>query len=214
MDPRTSGIILRTRPLTETSLIVRWLTPDFGRLGTVAKGARRSKSPFLGKLDLFYLAEFSFHPSRSSDLHTLREVSVRNYQHGLRGDLGYLRQASYFAQLLEQTTETGTPLPNLFVLLRDVLEALPLAPPQALTVFAFEIRLLIEHGLTPGLEQTSLTPGARQLLQLAASAEWPVLTRLRLSQSQVDELDRFLAGFLMEQFGKIPAARPLAVSAA
>ena len=45
MEQRTSGLVLRTRPLTETSLIVQWLTPDFGRLSTVAKGARRSKSP-------------------------------------------------------------------------------------------------------------------------------------------------------------------------
>ena len=41
MDERTSGIILRTRPLTETSLIVQWITPDLGRVATVAKGARR-----------------------------------------------------------------------------------------------------------------------------------------------------------------------------
>ena len=33
-----SGVILRTRPLTETSLIVNWLTPNFGRLSTAAKG--------------------------------------------------------------------------------------------------------------------------------------------------------------------------------
>ena len=46
------GIILRTRPLTETSLIVHWLTPELGRLATVAKGARRPKSPFAGKLDM------------------------------------------------------------------------------------------------------------------------------------------------------------------
>ena len=31
MDERTIGLILRTRPLTETSLIVHWLTPDLGR---------------------------------------------------------------------------------------------------------------------------------------------------------------------------------------
>jgi hypothetical protein len=56
---QTGGIILRTRPLTETSLIVHWLTPEFGRMATVAKGARRAKSPFRGKLDLSE-ADFSF----------------------------------------------------------------------------------------------------------------------------------------------------------
>ncbi|HXA44461.1 MAG TPA: recombination protein O N-terminal domain-containing protein, partial [Candidatus Angelobacter sp.] len=58
MIKNATGIILRTRPLTETSLIVHWLTPDLGRLATVAKGARRPKSPFAGRLDLFYVADF------------------------------------------------------------------------------------------------------------------------------------------------------------
>ena len=57
-EGRTIGLVLRTRPLTESSLIVSWLTEHFGRLSTLAKGARRAKSPFSGKLDLLYLAEF------------------------------------------------------------------------------------------------------------------------------------------------------------
>ena len=109
-----TGLILRTRPLTETSLIVNWLTPNFGRISTVAKGARRPKSPFRGKLDLFYLADLSFSRSRRSDLHTLREVSLRETHSSLRQDLGQLRQASYCAALIEQTTETETPLPAVF----------------------------------------------------------------------------------------------------
>ncbi len=45
MDERATGLIVRTRPLTETSLIVHWLTSDLGRNATVAKGVRRQKSP-------------------------------------------------------------------------------------------------------------------------------------------------------------------------
>ena len=84
MIESTHGIILRTRPLTETSLIVNWLTPDLGRIATVAKGARRPKSPFAGKLDLFYTAEFSFSRSRSSELHNLREVKLHASRRPLR----------------------------------------------------------------------------------------------------------------------------------
>ena len=47
MVETTTGLVLRTRPLTETSLIVHWLTREFGRLATVAKGARRPNHPFL-----------------------------------------------------------------------------------------------------------------------------------------------------------------------
>src|SRR3954468_17723898 len=105
MEERSTGIILRTRPLTETSLIVHWLTPDVGRIATVAQGARRPKSPFRGKLDLFYEADFSFARSRKSELHNLREVVLSDTHGALRENLGWLQQASYFTALVEQTTE-------------------------------------------------------------------------------------------------------------
>jgi DNA repair protein RecO (recombination protein O) len=214
MDERTTGIILRTRLLTETSLIVHWLTPDLGRLSTVAKGARRPKSPFLGKLDLFYLADLSLHRSRSGDLHTLREVRVQAYHHGLRGDLGYLQQASYFAQLLEQTTEPETPLPDCFELLRGALETLPQSSPQPLTVYAFEMKLLIELGLAPDLNNTALTPGARSVLEAVANEPWPAAARIHISQVQSSELDQFLRAFLVYHLNRIPRTREQAVGAA
>ena len=99
MTESTHGLILRTRPLTETSLIIHWLTPDLGRLATVAKGARRPKSPFAGKLDLFYAADFSFSRSRRSELHFLREVSLRETHGAIREDLLKLQQAGYAAAL-------------------------------------------------------------------------------------------------------------------
>ena len=77
MIETATGLILRTRPLTETSLIVNWLTPDAGRIATVAKGARRTKSPFLGGLDLFYLADFSFSRSRRSPVSRARPRTPR-----------------------------------------------------------------------------------------------------------------------------------------
>ena len=125
MIGQTHGLILRTRPFTETSLIVEWLTPQFGRIRTVAKGARRSKSPFRGKLDLFYEADLSFSRSRRSELHTLCEVGLRDPHAALRGELAYVQQASYGAALIEQTTETGTPLPEIFKLMQSFLNHLP-----------------------------------------------------------------------------------------
>jgi DNA repair protein RecO (recombination protein O) len=70
------GILIRRTLLSNTSLIVHWLTREHGIVRTAAKGARRPGSPFTGKLDLFYSADFSFVRSRRSDLHTLRELAV------------------------------------------------------------------------------------------------------------------------------------------
>ncbi|PYT36826.1 MAG: DNA repair protein RecO, partial [Acidobacteria bacterium] len=74
----TAAILLRKRKLSDTSLIVSWCTESFGCIQTVAKGARRPKSPFSGKLDLFFEAEISIVRSRKSDLHTLTEVVLKN----------------------------------------------------------------------------------------------------------------------------------------
>src|SRR5947208_2775316 len=55
----TVAILLRKRKFSDTSLIVSWCTESLGCIQTVAKGARRAKSPFAGKLDLFFEAELA-----------------------------------------------------------------------------------------------------------------------------------------------------------
>jgi len=207
---RATGIILRTRPLTETSLIVNWLTPELGRLSTVAKGARRPKSPLRGKLDLFYEADFSFQRSRRSELHTLREVSLREPHATLRQEFGWLQQASHCAALIEQATEKETPLPAIFELMRDLLAAIPKRPPQPQTIFAFELKLLDELGLTPDLSKSRLTPGAKLIVEKLTALDWPGLSCLKPSDAQSRELQQFLHGFLMFHLGKIPGGRTAA----
>ena len=211
MGDSATGLVLRTRPLTETSLIVHWLTVEHGRLATVAKGARRAKSPFRGKLDLFYLANFSFSRSRASELHTLREVSLLQTHEFLRHDLGYLQQAAYCVRLIEQTTETETPLGSLFQLILDLLQALPGHAPRPQTIFAFELKLLIELGLEPDLARTHLGNGARALAQKMEHSGWPEISRLRLQPAQVKELRQFLHGFLIFHLGRLPKGRDTAV---
>jgi len=207
MVENTQGLILRTRPLTETSLIVHWLTPELGRIATVAKGARRTHSPFRGKLDLLYLADFSFSRSRRSELHTLREAVLRETHSALREELAYLQQASYCAALIEQTTETETPLPAIFKLMRGLLDHLPNQSPQPQTIFAFELKLLNELGLKPELAKSKLTPGAKQIVNALLASDWPAVSRLKLSEAQAAELRQFLHGFLIFHLGRIPKGR-------
>lgn len=211
MDQRSTGIILRTRPLTETSLIVHWLTLDLGRVATVAKGARRPKSPFRGKLDLFYVCEFSFARSRRSELHALREATLRETHSALRKDLGWLEQASYAAALIEQTTETETPLDGFYELFSEFLAALASHPPQAQTVFAWELKLLALYGQSPDLASTPLSEGSRRIAERLVEGTWDELTRLRLNAGQTQELSRFLHSFLAEHLGRVPKSREAAV---
>ena len=84
----------------------------------MAKGARRPKSVFAGKLDLFYEAEIQIARSRKSNLHTLTEVVLRNPFSGIRQDYGRTQTASYFVELIELCTERDHHEPELFTLLQ------------------------------------------------------------------------------------------------
>jgi len=209
---RAYGIILRTRPLTETSLIVNWLTPDSGRISTVAKGARRTKSPFRGKLDLFYEADFSFQRSRRSELHALREIVLRETNAPLRTELGFLQQASYCSTLIEQTTETQTPLPDIYELFRGFIHALPKQPPKPRTVFAFELKLLEILGLAPDIGESKLQPEAQVLVNALTETDWAELPALRATAAQANAIKQFLHGFLIYHLGRIPKGRETAVA--
>ncbi|MGA2684629.1 MAG: DNA repair protein RecO [Verrucomicrobiota bacterium] len=212
MIQSATGLILRRRPLTETSLIVHWLTPDFGRIATVAKGAQRPQSPFLGKLDVFYVADFSFSRSRRSDLHVLREVSLRELHPALRQNLARLRQATYATALVEQATETETPLPVVYDLMLRFLKHLCEHPAGPQAVFAFELKLLHELGLEPGRETARLSAGARRISQVLAQGGWAEIARLRLAAAQFAELREFLHHFMVFHLGRLPKNRTAALA--
>ncbi len=208
---RATGLILRVRPLTETSLIIHWLTRECGRVATVAKGARRPKSPFRGKLDLFYAAEFSFQRSRRSELHTLREVALLRTHTELREDMARLRQAAYCAMLIELATEVETPLPVPCQLMEDLLASLCSVPARPVTVLAFELRLMAELGVGPGLSDLPLSLGAGQVLGYCGSHPFDALSPLTPTPGQIAEIARFLHGCILDTFGKVPRGRSHAI---
>jgi DNA repair protein RecO (recombination protein O) len=207
MTESAGGIILRTRLLTESSLIVHWLTPNLGRVATVAKGARRPKSTFAGKLDLFYAADFSFTRSRSSELHSLREVRLQETYGAIREDILKLQQASYATAFIEQATETESPLPEIYELISGFLKFLCSGKPRTQHVFALELKLLRELGLEPDTAESQLTPGGRKIVRALLEKKWLNLARLNLSAAQELEIRQWLHGFLIFHLGKLPRGR-------
>ena len=119
-NPQTTrGFIIARMPYGNTSLIIRCLCKQAGRLTLMAKGAARPKSPFAGALDLFYLADFHYQPSRTGEMHTLRET----------------------------VTESGTPVPEEYELFGKALAYLCLVDITWRAVERFERRILIHAGI-------------------------------------------------------------------
>jgi DNA repair protein RecO (recombination protein O) len=137
----TAAILLRKRKFSDTSLIVSWCTESLGCIQTIAKGARRPKTPFAGKLDLFYEAEISIVPSRKSTLHTLAEAVLKNTFAGIRASYLRTQTAAYFVELIELCTERDHHEPELFSLLHRAFSFLDKREPTPRAVRHFETEL-------------------------------------------------------------------------
>ena len=137
----TQAIVIRLTRLTDSSLIVHWFTADEGLVKTVAKGARRPKSAFAGKLDLFFGGEIAVTRARRGDLHQLREVSIVDWREGLRRSYSATLLAAYCCQLLELAVEPEHPDPQLHDLLQRALDHIDTASASLRALRHFETEL-------------------------------------------------------------------------
>jgi DNA repair protein RecO (recombination protein O) len=143
----------------------------------VAKGARRAKTAFAGKLDLFFEAEISIVPSRKSTLHTLTEVVVRNPFVGIRKNYLRTQAAAYFVELIEICTERDHHEPELFALLRRAFGYLGANDPNLRAIAHFETELARIAGVHPA------AAGRKKLKADPAFALGNLFGRLPLSRT-------------------------------
>lgn len=203
---RAEGIVLRTHPVTESSLIVTWYTREAGKLRTLAKGARRPKSPFQGKLDLFYDDEIVFLPSRRGDLHLLHECFLQNPHKRLRESVATLTTASYVAELVELATEREDANARIFESLAAVLDALERGGGTPAVLLWFELQVLAAAGWAPRWEGRT---GVSKLLASLATANLRGARRVRLSPEQTRSARSAVWRQWDEHVGKVPRSRVL-----
>ena len=138
----TPAILLRKTRLSDTSLILTWLSDTHGKLKTLAKGALQAKSKFVGRLDLFFDCDIAFARSRKSDLHALREVVLRDAHEPLRTEYTRVSLAAFFIELLELVTEPEHAVPELSDLFRRALHHLDENPATLRALLHFENELV------------------------------------------------------------------------
>ena len=140
-----SAFVLHAYPYKETSLIVEAFVREFGRVGLVAKGARRPRSESRGLLQAFQPVFLSW--AGAAELKTLVNVEWRG---GLPPPAGRaLLSAFYLNELVLKLVAREDPHPVLWDDYERALAALagePSAAVQAGILRRFEVRLLAELG--------------------------------------------------------------------
>ena len=143
------AFVLHSYPFKETSLVVELLTRDFGRIGVVARGARRPKSALRGVLLAFQPLLVSW--SGKGELQTLMRAEWHGAYHPLKGLA--LICGFYLNELLLKLLPRHDAHERLFDTYMDTLAALtPDAEPAAI-LRAFEKHLLRELGYAVTLDR-------------------------------------------------------------
>ena len=136
------GFVLHSYPYRETSLIVEVFSRDHGRVGLVAKGARRPASQLRGVLMAFQPLFIDW--SGGGEMKTLVRAEWQGGQPLLGGQA--LLCAYYLNELLMRLLPREDPHPTLYRAYGDALRALAAGEGQEVILRRFELALLQELG--------------------------------------------------------------------
>lgn len=143
------GIVLRSFPLGEADRIVVLLSPNHGKIRAVAKGIRKTKSRFGGRLEPFTHVDIVLYEGRSLD--TLTQVSVIEAHPRLRGDLDRVLAAGTMVEAIDAVAQEAESSVRAFLLLQRGLRALENGERHPDLVTAFLLRLADVVGVAPAL---------------------------------------------------------------
>jgi len=134
--------VLHTRPYRDTSLIVDFLTPDYGRVSAVARGVRQRKGNKRQLLNPFSRLLISL--QGKTDLKLLTHVEVDQCYVQLEGN--FLYSGFYLNELLVRLLPEMDPHHQFFTVYESSLLKLEQKKPLEPILREFEIHLLAELG--------------------------------------------------------------------
>jgi DNA repair protein RecO (recombination protein O) len=205
---KTQAVVLRSIRYGEADRIVHLYTPGRGRVGAIAKGARRTRSRFGGRLEPFFRLDLLLHEGRGDLLTVTGAETVEGYAR-LRSNGGSLDAAARACDAVARLFDTGEAHPEVFNLLCNELAFIDEEPARATHAnqLAFRLKLLLAAGLAPQLAACA-TCGARDhLTGFSGAAGGVVCTACEASSFPLDEAAHvFLAGALGAPLAAVPAA--------
>src|SRR4051794_39939138 len=148
----TGAVVLRSIRLGEADRVLHLYTQRRGRVGAVAKGVRRVRSRFGGRLEPLARVQLVLHEGRS-ELCTVTSADTVAAHAGLRDHAATLQRATQSCEAvlrLLDFEEPNQPAYNLLCHQLGLLDAEPRAATRA-NALAFRLKLLLAAGFMPEL---------------------------------------------------------------
>jgi DNA repair protein RecO (recombination protein O) len=204
----TEAVVLRSIRYGEADRILHLYTPRRGRVSAIAKGVRKARSRFGGRLEPFFRIEAVLYEGRS-DMLTVTSVQTLAAHARLREHAAALDVASRACDAVGRLFATDEPHPGVYHLLANELALLDTQPDQATTAngLAFQLKLLVAAGFSPQLAACASCGESEHLTGFSGAAGGVVCPAceagsFRLSQEAHD----FLVGALGQPLAQAPSA--------
>jgi len=192
------GIVLRTYKLGEADRIVVLITPERGKVRTVAKGVRKTRSKFGSRLEPLSHVRAQLYEGRG-ELFTVTQVESVDHFRAVREDIDRLTKGLAMLEAVDHVGLPDEPSPELYRMLLGALRTLA-AKDSALVTAGFFLKLLTLEGAGPQVGEC-VQCGATQDLIAYSEGEGGLMCRdhrrgLPVSAAAVTLLQRILGGQL------------------
>jgi DNA repair protein RecO (recombination protein O) len=210
---KTEAVVLRSLRYGEADRILHLYTPDRGRVSAIAKGARRTRSRFGGRLEPFFRLRLVLHEGRS-ELLTVTSAETLAAHPRLREDARALDAAARACDAVGRLFADGEPHPPVYNLLCRELALLDLDPQRATlsNQLAFRLKLLVAAGLAPQLSSCASCGEREHLVGFSGAAGGVVCAACEGGGFPIaEETQRFMVEALARPLAEAPDASPLAL---
>lgn len=145
--------VLHSRPYQDSSLIVHFITHDWGRVSAVSKGGRKGKKNTFQRLQPFKPLIITY--QGQANLKNLLSVEASGVSHNLNGN--HLFSGFYANELLMRLLPEHDPSPKIYELYNQILSALAgkNALEPVLRYFEFNLLELLGYGISLEYEATT-----------------------------------------------------------
>jgi DNA repair protein RecO (recombination protein O) len=203
---KTEGIVLRSIRYGEADRVLHLYTADRGRVGAMAKGVRRTRTRFGGRLEPFFRLRLVLHEGRG-DLMTVTAAETVAAHARLREDARGLDAAARACDAVARLFDSGDPSPPAYHLLANELALLDARPalagqPNAL---AFRLKLLLAAGFAPQLASCAQCGEGEHLAGFSGAAGGVVCAACEASAFPLGEAAH---AFMVEALGRPLAEAP------
>jgi len=202
------AIVLRSYPFGEADRVVVLLSANRGKIRAVAKGVRKTKSRFGGRLEPFSHVDLVLYEGRNLD--TITQAEVIEAFPRLRQDLDKMLAAGAMVELLDAVAQEDEPSLRAFTLLQRSLKALEAGPVHPDLVTAFLLKSADVVGIAVALEACAGCGTLEGLHRFAFSAGGVLCDKCRTPGAVVlrDGLIDYLAALATTPLEALPESDP------